>query len=118
MASKGEMWVFDLSCITQLQSQMTNDSITHNCIAHLRCGHSHIRSLGLTWVVDWLYYLRNTMPLCSPPPPKKRHPFTVFVESLKLIKGRGRGYLSSDATFPTLLSMIVHFRFKLFFALR
>ena len=32
MASKGEMWVFDLSCITQLQSEITTDSIAHNCI--------------------------------------------------------------------------------------
>ena len=44
MASKGEMWVFASSCITQLQSQMTTDSIAHNCIA---------QSLGLTWVVGW-----------------------------------------------------------------
>ena len=33
MVSKGEMWVFDSSSITQLQSQITTDSIVHNCIA-------------------------------------------------------------------------------------
>ena len=32
MASKGEMWVFDSSCITQLHSEITTDSIAHNCI--------------------------------------------------------------------------------------
>ena len=32
MASKGEMWVFDPSCITQPQSEITTDSIAHNCI--------------------------------------------------------------------------------------
>ena len=32
MASKGEMWVFDSSCITQLQREITTDSIAHNCI--------------------------------------------------------------------------------------
>ena len=34
MVSKGEMWVFDSSCIAQLRSQITTDSIAHNCIAH------------------------------------------------------------------------------------
>ena len=29
MVSKGEMWVFDSSCITQPQSQIETDSITH-----------------------------------------------------------------------------------------
>ena len=34
VTSKCEMWVFDLSCITQLQSQVTlTDSIAHNCMA-------------------------------------------------------------------------------------
>ena len=32
MARKGEMWVFDSSCITQLQSQITTGSLAHNCI--------------------------------------------------------------------------------------
>ena len=32
VTSKGEMWVFDSSCITQLQSEITTDSIAHNCI--------------------------------------------------------------------------------------
>ena len=32
VASKGEMWVFDPSCITQPQSEITTDSIAHNCI--------------------------------------------------------------------------------------
>ena len=31
MVSKGEMWVFDSSCITQSQSQIETDSIAHNC---------------------------------------------------------------------------------------
>ena len=29
MVSKGEMWVFDSSCITQPQSQISTDSIAH-----------------------------------------------------------------------------------------
>jgi len=32
MVSKGEMWEFDSSCITQPQSQIATDSIAHNCI--------------------------------------------------------------------------------------
>ena len=32
MASKGEMWVFDSSCIMQLQSEITTDSIAYNWI--------------------------------------------------------------------------------------
>ena len=32
VASKGEMWVFDSSCITQLQSQTATDSLADNCI--------------------------------------------------------------------------------------
>ena len=35
MVSKGEMWVFNSSCITQLQNQITTDSIAHNCISPL-----------------------------------------------------------------------------------
>ena len=27
-----EMWVFDSSCITQLKSEITTDSIAHNCL--------------------------------------------------------------------------------------
>ena len=34
--SKGEMWVFDWSCITQLQSQITTDNIAHNCSSSQR----------------------------------------------------------------------------------
>ena len=30
---KGEIWVFNSSCITQPQSQIGTDSIAHNCIA-------------------------------------------------------------------------------------
>ena len=33
MVRKGEMWVFESSCITQPQSQLATDSIAHNCIA-------------------------------------------------------------------------------------
>ena len=35
MVSKGEMWAFDSNCITQLQSQMSTNSIAHNCITQL-----------------------------------------------------------------------------------
>ena len=31
MVSEGEMWVFNSSCITQPQSQISTDSIAHNC---------------------------------------------------------------------------------------
>ena len=32
VARKGKMWVFDSSCITQLQSEITTNSIARNCI--------------------------------------------------------------------------------------
>ena len=41
--SKGEMWVFDLNCIAQLQSQVMTDSIAHNCIAQSPLSISEMR---------------------------------------------------------------------------
>ena len=40
MVSKGEMWVFDSSCIRQPQSQISTDSI-----AHLTASRSHTESI-------------------------------------------------------------------------
>ena len=49
VVSKGEMWVFHSSCMTQLQSEITTESIAHNCITQSPfIYHSHICSLG--WV--------------------------------------------------------------------
>ena len=39
MVSKGEMWVFDSSCITQPQSQIMTDSKAHNYIAQSHWEH-------------------------------------------------------------------------------
>ena len=33
MLGNGEMWVFDLNCISQIESQIKTNGIAHNCIA-------------------------------------------------------------------------------------
>ena len=48
MKSKGEMWVFDSSCITKLQIQIMTDSIAHYCI--VLC--SHIKANEFISVTD------------------------------------------------------------------
>ena len=47
--SKGEMWVFDPSCITQLQSQITTDSIAQNCIAQHSTRSRRVVGLNCIW---------------------------------------------------------------------
>ena len=39
MVSKGEMWEFDSSCITQPQSQIATDSKAHNFNVTARCSY-------------------------------------------------------------------------------
>ena len=43
VAKKGEMWVFDSICITQLQSEKTTDSLAHNCITQSSLSISEMR---------------------------------------------------------------------------
>ena len=70
MVSKGEMWVFDSSCITQPQSQISTDSIPHNCLPvtlraslkysclHL-CDCEKMVTLVVTLVVGWPHHSRK-----------------------------------------------------------
>ena len=61
MVNKGEMWVLDWSCITQLQSEITTDSKAYNCVTHAVTFYSYQRRSQPTtqvwlggWVAGWL----------------------------------------------------------------
>ena len=55
MVSKGKMWVFDSSRITQPQSQISTDSIAHFTLAHHRVSSSSVvRASALDHGGSWV----------------------------------------------------------------
>ena len=66
VASKGEMWVFDSSCITQLQSEITTDSIAHNCITQSPLSISEMQPTNHPSEQMWEWYIYEMKLLIKP----------------------------------------------------